>query len=64
MHSKNASLFEHGVSVRGESDMTIKDRSMNNRLTATQWQAAVSDTFFPLETQMVEEQSFSGGLDT
>ena len=37
---------------------------MNNRLTATQWQAAVSDTFFPLETQMVEEQSFSGGLDT
>ncbi|OJI92944.1 AraC-like DNA-binding protein [Planktotalea frisia] len=44
--------------------MTLKDSSANKRLTATQWQAAVSDTFFPLETQMVEDQSFSGDLDT
>jgi len=44
--------------------MTLKDSSANKRLTATQWQAAVGDTFFPLETQMVEDQSFSGDLDT
>ncbi len=44
--------------------MTREVKAANNRMTATQWQAAVSDTFFPLETTMVEEQSFEGDLNT
>ena len=44
--------------------MDRSDKPANDRLTASQWQAAVSDTFFPLEAKMTDEQSFSGDLDT
>lgn len=44
--------------------MNRKDQTAKERLSARQWQAAVSDTFFPLETTMAEEQSFSGDLNT
>lgn len=44
--------------------MSVKDKNTNRRMTATEWQAAVSDTFFPLETTMVESQSFAGDLNT
>jgi len=39
-------------------------KTAKDGLNAGQWQAAVSDTFFPLETVMVQEQSFRGGLNT
>lgn len=44
--------------------MSLKDKASKNRLNASQWQAAVSDTFFPLETTMIEDRSFEGGLNT
>lgn len=44
--------------------MSPKQKAANTRLSAAQWQDAVSDTFFPLETTMTEDQSFSGDLDT
>lgn len=44
--------------------MPLKDKTTNSRLSASQWQATVSDTFFPLETKMVEDLSFSGDLNT
>ncbi|MFG6511309.1 MULTISPECIES: helix-turn-helix domain-containing protein [unclassified Sulfitobacter] len=44
--------------------MNQKDKTANKLMTATQWQAAVSDTFFPLETTMADDQSFSGDLNT
>jgi hypothetical protein len=52
-----------GLSVSGEYQMTVKGKAANNTLTASQWQATVSDTFFPLETTMAERDSFSGDLD-
>ncbi|HCP80229.1 MAG TPA: AraC family transcriptional regulator [Octadecabacter sp.] len=44
--------------------MSLKDKAANNRLTANQWQTAVSDTFFPLETTMSDDHSFAGDLNT
>lgn len=44
--------------------MILRDKAVNNRLTARQWQDVVSNTFFPLETTMVEDQSFTGALNT
>lgn len=44
--------------------MSQKDQAANKRMTATKWQAAVSDTFFPLETTMTNDQSFVGDLNT
>jgi len=44
--------------------MTLKGKAGNKRLTATEWQAAVSDTFFPLETTMTDEGTFEGNLNT
>lgn len=44
--------------------MSLKGKAANNRLTATQWQSAVSDTFFPLETTMADDRSFAGDLNT
>ena len=44
--------------------MNRKQQNLRDTLKARQWQAAVSDTFFPLETTMTEEQSFSGDLST
>ncbi|MGB0410387.1 MAG: helix-turn-helix domain-containing protein [Pikeienuella sp.] len=44
--------------------MSVKGKYSSGRMTASQWQSAVSDTFFPLETTMVESQSFVGELNT
>ena len=45
--------------------MSLDDKvANNNRLSASQWQDAVSETFFPLETTMAKEQSFRGDLGT
>ena len=44
--------------------MGLEDKAANNRMTATQWQSAVSDTFFPLETTMANDQTFTGNLNT
>ncbi len=44
--------------------MTSKDKGATKRLNATQWQGAVSDTFFPLETTMAEQESFDGSMST
>lgn len=48
----------------GTLDMRPKEKSATNRMTATQWQSVVSDTFFPLETTMADQPSFSGDLQT
>lgn len=44
--------------------MGHKGKAADNRMTATQWQTAVSDTFFPLETNMKDEDAFAGELST
>lgn len=44
--------------------MNSKGTGATKRLTATQWQAAVSDTFFPLETTMTDADSFAGSMNT
>jgi hypothetical protein len=44
--------------------MSLDEKTADNRLTASQWQDAVSDTFFPLETTMAEDHSFRGDLNT
>lgn len=44
--------------------MKSEGKSTNKVLNATKWQAAVSDTFFPLETTMADEKSFAGDLST
>lgn len=44
--------------------MTRKEKASSQRLSASEWQNAVSDTFFPLETEMVEDHSFRGALNT
>ena len=44
--------------------MYRKEKATADRLTPKQWQATVSDTFFPLETTMVDEDSFTGDLNT
>ncbi|ABG33062.1 AraC family transcriptional regulator [Roseobacter denitrificans] len=44
--------------------MRSKNESAVKRLTATQWQEAVSDTFFPLETTMAEGETFAGAMNT
>ena len=44
--------------------MSKKEQTTSKRMTANQWQDVVSDTFFPLETTMADEQSFKGALNT
>lgn len=44
--------------------MNKKEQTTSKRMTANQWQDVVSDTFFPLETTMADEQSFKGALNT
>ena len=44
--------------------MILKGKAANKRLTATEWQSAVSDTFFPLETTTAEKDTFVGNLST
>ena len=44
--------------------MSVGDGTASKNLNGTQWQSVVSDTFFPLDATLVEEQSFSGELST
>lgn len=44
--------------------MSRNGKAANTRLTATQWEQAVSDTFFPLDISMAEKDTFSGNLHT
>ncbi|AUH34195.1 helix-turn-helix domain-containing protein [Paracoccus tegillarcae] len=44
--------------------MTSDAKAKKALMTAAQWQASVSDTFFPLETLMSDEESFAGDLAT
>lgn len=44
--------------------MKFGDGAPNKKLNGCRWQSVVSETFFPLDATLIEEQSFSGDLNT
>lgn len=44
--------------------MSVGDGAADKKLNGNRWQSIVSDTFFPLDATLIEEETFSGDLNT